>query len=125
MENKNGRRLSAEAIENLRTIYYEEFDEELTDDGVEVMGVELLHFFSLLWSLKASDIDELTDQESRALEFIRRTLDAEQRSPSVREIAHVIGLKSSRSGFRVVQRLIAKEVLHRAKDGKLKVNGRT
>jgi SOS-response transcriptional repressor LexA len=83
----------------------------LTDDKAEAMGVELLHFFSLLWSPKVTDINALTDQESKALEFIRRMLDTEQRPPSVREVARAIGLKSSRSGFRVVQRLIAKGVM--------------
>jgi LexA DNA binding domain len=54
----------------------------------------------------------LSDQEERALRFIRKRLKA-GRSPSVREVARALGLKSSRSGSRILNLLINKGIVKR------------
>jgi hypothetical protein len=52
----------------------------------------------------------LTPVEEKALAFIRSEL-AEGRSPGVRKIAQVVGLKLSRSGLRILRLLKSKGVL--------------
>ncbi len=59
------------------------------------------------------ELPKLTIQEERALNFIRRKLN-QGRSPSVREIGRALGLRSSRSAFRIIQRLIAKQQIERS-----------
>lgn len=63
-------------------------------------------------------LEGLTDQERTAYKFICTTLEL-RRSPSIREITQALGLKSSRSGHQVVQRLIRKKLIHRDKLGQL------
>ncbi|MBE7498992.1 MAG: hypothetical protein HS113_01515 [Verrucomicrobiales bacterium] len=54
----------------------------------------------------------LTDEERVALEFVRAEK-ARGHFPSVRDVARVIGAKSSRSGARVVNRLIENGLIRR------------
>src|SRR5260221_5585028 len=64
---------------------------------------------------------KLSEQESRALTFIRRSLKA-GRSPSVRQVCRELGFRSSRSGLRVIDKLKAKGCVRRDKHGVLKLH---
>jgi hypothetical protein len=77
------------------------------------MGMRLLMFFSILATpaLTPACIQP-TEQEWKALRF----LDAEirqGRSPSVRQVAKAVGFKSSRSGYKLLKRLITKGLVVR------------
>lgn len=64
----------------------------------------------------ASPIQPLTQKESEALQFLRRTLLHEGRTPPVRELAAAMGYKSPRSGQQLIDRLI--EAGHLIRTGK-------
>src|SRR5437773_1277197 len=60
----------------------------------------------------------LSVRETKALDFIRCSLGAGT-SPSVRQVCQAVGLRSSRSGLRLVNKLISKGYVCRKEDGSL------
>jgi len=64
-------------------------------------------------------LPELSNQETNAFVFIRRAL-RDGHSPSVREVCRELGFRSSRSGLRLVNKLMAKGLVFRGKDGQLR-----
>jgi len=87
-----------------------------TTEGIELS--ERIHGFLARQKARRDDI---TPTEERALDFIRTEL-KRGHSPSVREVARALGLKSSRSGFRVVASLIQNRVLSRRDTGELRID---
>jgi hypothetical protein len=61
---------------------------------------------------KALSRPALTQNEECAFRFIQREL-KRGHSPSVREVTKVVELKSSRSGYRIINSLLTKGLLHR------------
>jgi hypothetical protein len=57
-------RLSREALEEFKTIYREEFGEDISDDKAGEMGMRLLRLFDILSHPTARDA---TDQSSRSI----------------------------------------------------------
>jgi hypothetical protein len=53
--------LSRQAIEEFKTIYKEEFGQDLSDDQVQVIALRLLRFFGILRQPLRSDPPEKTD----------------------------------------------------------------
>jgi hypothetical protein len=111
-------RLSAEAINYLRKIYEEEFNEVLNQDQAEEMGLRLLRFFSILVKEKDAGI-ELTDHEFVALRHIHNCLCHYKRQPSVRSITEAIGCHSPRSGLQVLGMLMKRQVAWRNEKGEI------
>lgn len=113
-------KLSPKAIAELREIVREEYEEDFSDREIEDMGTRLLKLFAILLARPTSQTSEpnLTLQERTALEFLKAEI-GRGRSPSVREIASAVSLRSSRSGARVLRSLIAKGILSRDSSGKL------
>jgi repressor LexA len=64
---------------------------------------------------------ELSPKESRALRFIRNSLNQRGKSPSIREIQKELGYGSPRSAAVIVEELIRKRWIERRPDGLLKV----
>jgi hypothetical protein len=81
-----------------------------TDEGKEMLE-KTEGLFSRI-SLQPVELPapELTDQEQHALKFIRKEL-GKGHSPSVRKVTRAIGLRSSRSGQRIITTLIGKSIL--------------
>ena len=50
MDTKTPNRLSVEAIQELKDIYEDEFDDVLTDDQADEMGKRLLRFFAIMFN---------------------------------------------------------------------------
>lgn len=69
---------------------------------------------------RSRQAQELSEAEILALKFIKKNL-AKGHAPSVREITKAIGLRSSRSGHKVIQSLMNKKVLQKY-FGKFRVN---
>jgi hypothetical protein len=58
----------------------------------------------------------LSRREQEAFSFIKSCKDT---PPSIREVTRHLGLKSSHSGFKIVQTLLEKKVVSKAEDGRL------
>ncbi len=106
-------RLSAKAFDDLRAIVKDEISEPMTDEEIEAMGTRLLRLFSTLSTSEPETVDiQPTVQEQKALDFIKSEI-VQGRSPSVRGVAKAVGFKSSRSGHRLLRRLIARGWVHK------------
>lgn len=116
----NTQRLSAEAIQELRDIFEEEFDDVLTDDEIEEMGLRLLRFFSIL--VKEPDRPaqiKITDCEFKAMRYIHDCICHKNILPTIRGISQAIGCRSSRSGFRALSMLLKRELAWRDEEGNI------
>jgi len=112
------KQLSAEAFEELRTIAGEEMDGVMADEDIEQMGVDLLRLFSLLATPEVAPVGNRPDErELKALIFLRDEI-AQGRSPSIRELSRTMGFRSSRSGYKLLKRLIVNGWAVRSSDGK-------
>ena len=117
----NTQRLSAEAIQELREIYEEEFNDVLTDYELEEMGLRLLRFFSIL----TKDVPdepakiEVTDHEFKAMQYIHDCICHKNIQPKIRGISQAIGYRSSRSGFRTLSLLLKRELAWRDEKGNI------
>ena len=111
--------LSPDALDELRVIVKEQIVEPMTDAEIEMMGVRLLRLFSLLsiQETKQPDVEQ-TEQEQRAIAFIGSEM-KQGKAPSIRGITKAIGLRSSRSGFRLVEQLISKGFVMRDGEGNM------
>jgi hypothetical protein len=67
----------------------------------------------LLAVVKRNEPLPLTNQEEKALAFIKKKLYRKE-SPSVRDVATALGFRSSRSGAKIVNNLIKKGLLIRS-----------
>jgi hypothetical protein len=115
------KRLSPEAFTELRQIVHAELDESLSHTEIEEIGDRLLRLFSILTAEQAPARLPpilLTKQESQAFSFIAGEL-RKRKPPSARQVASALGLRSSRSGFLLIQSLIQKGLLNRCEHGLL------
>lgn len=99
-----------QSLENLLKYLYAYFS---TSEGRE-LGKRLENIVLRIQARKPEMV--LTRREQAALSFIKASKDT---PPSIREIARHLGLKSSRSGFKIVLALLEKKVVSRAEDGRL------
>ena len=118
--------LSPEAFDELKALVIEEYGDTMTDDEITAMGLRLLNLFSLLLSPYTEKAEqrsgpELSDKEQQALTYIATCLELHGRSPSVREVAKAVGYRSSRSGLKVINRLIHRGSIERIADGQLQI----
>jgi hypothetical protein len=116
-------KLSAEAIDELRTIYEKQFDEVLREDEAQEMGFRLLRLFSILE--KSTELQERprhqpNERERKALDYIETEKD-EGRFPTMRGIAKAVGFKSSRSGHKMLKSLVMKNLVCRNNQGSLSI----
>jgi hypothetical protein len=81
-----------------------------TEDGAGVFD-QMQNLFIRIEERRTLEL--LTTQEMQALQFIRTELQF-GRHLSVRKVTQALGFKSSRTGFRVIEALIRKNVLTRA-----------
>ena len=126
-----GFHLSEKAFSELKEIFKKEYpDEVFTDEQMREAGMNLLRLFSIIStknrgeessSLGKTPAAELTEREQEALKFINEQI-LLKRQPSVRDVAQAVGLKSSRSGARMVDSLIAKGYLRRGTKEELVVD---
>jgi len=113
-------RLSAQALKELRAIAEEEYEEQMTDEEIEEMGLRLLRFFSIIYdeSLFSKPIKiKLTERESKALRYIHQCIYHDKKQPTVRGITQALGLRSSRSGFKILNSLIGQDIVYRDEKG--------
>ena len=117
----NTQKLSAEATQELRAIYEEEFNDVLTDYELEEMGLRLLRFFSIL----TKDVPdepaqiEVTEHEFKAMQYIHVCICHNNIQPTIRGISQAIGCRSSRSGFRTLNLLLKRQLAWRDGEGNI------
>jgi hypothetical protein len=111
--------LSSTALHELQGIAREEYPgENFTMEEIKDMALRLLRLYLLLFEPPAHKRGSapvpavLTEQESRALAFLSNAFAKGQR-PSVRHVAKALGYRSARTGFRLVEQLIAKGMVQR------------
>jgi hypothetical protein len=103
------RQLSHEAISSFKQLYLKHFSTHLPDDEAEETALRLLRFFDML--LRGRDDARaavpVSGCEAAAMALIEAR--AGQGSfPTVREIASAAGVRSSRTGARILRSLINK-----------------
>jgi len=115
--------LSPQAFADLKVITLKELGPDMTDGQIEEMGVNLLRLFDVLVTSPAESTPQLklSPEESKALEYIKGEIE-QHRSPSVRDLSKAMGFRSSRSGFRLLKRLIERGVVCRDCDGVLQLS---
>ena len=121
-KNEKQFRLSPEAFRGLKEIVKDEICEQMEDSEIENMGIRLLRLFSILGvdqAKKEVQGIEVSEQELKVLTFLREEICGQKRSPSVREISRAAGFRSSRSGFRLLNRLIKRGLIFRSQKGQL------
>jgi len=118
--------LSPKAFEELREIVRDEYGETTADQEIHEMGTRLLRLFNTLLVSDSKDLSQagtqgpLTEKELKVLEFIKHSM-KEKRRPSVRGISRAMGLRSSRSGFRLLRSLIGRGLVYRGQKGELRI----
>ena len=120
----NIQRISAEAVDEYRAIYQEEFNELLDYDEAEIKAMELLLFYRLIIPdepIKKDSGVEVTEHEHVAMKHIHICLFHRRRQPTIRSITEAIGKRSSRSGFRVLASLIKKRLVWRDEKGDITI----
>jgi sulfur relay (sulfurtransferase) DsrC/TusE family protein len=114
--------LSTKAFQELKQIVQKEYG-NMPDSEITEMGVRLLKLFDLLVTHGPSAAREEqvapSDQEFKALTYLHRVIYHEKRSPSVRDLCQAMDLRSSRSGFRLLNRLIQKGYAFRDEEKQL------
>src|SRR5438477_13105711 len=100
--------VSGRDLEEFKTLVLKECGPGQSDDEIKTMATNLLRLYTVLYTASPKqELPKLTENESIALHFIEAEIGA-GKSPSVRELAQFMGLRSSRSGFNIVQPLIGK-----------------
>ncbi len=98
--------LSDKALQEFRELAEEEFQESYTDSEIRDMATNLLTLFNVLVPNEVAVnecLPKLTDKEALALAFINQEL-KEGRKPSARGVANAAGLRSSRSGLKLLNK---------------------
>lgn len=113
--------LSPQALAELWAIAKDEIPEPLTDIEIEEMGVRLLRLFSIL-SVPEPKSDKITvsDHDYKALSFLFNEIQA-GRNPSIRDLCRAMGLRSSRSGFRLLKKYFKNGWVWRDQSGSLRM----
>src|SRR5882724_10474815 len=121
MTNMQEMLLSPEAFTELKRIVIAEYGREISDEEINEMGIGLLKLFSRL------DVDDSvltnplrrkpTAYEFNALKYVHNCLHHDKKSPTVRGIANAIGLRSSRSGLRMMNVLLKQGFIYRDEQG--------
>ena len=125
LNNQDEPPLSDEEFQELKTIARKEYGDSLSDSEIREMGVRLLTLYGILTS-KEPEFTRLdpSDADFRILKCLHRAIYHERTSPSVRDIASAMGLRSSRSGLRLLSRLIHLGFVYRDEKGRLKLHNR-
>jgi len=124
-KNTKASQLSAQAFQKLKRIVQDEFG-DMPNNEIEEMGIRLLRLFSILKTVTSpkgkgcSDI-AVSDQEFKALKYLHHAIYHENKAPSVRDITIAVGFSSSRSGFRLLNKLMERGFVYRDTDGKLQL----
>ena len=84
----------------------------MTDAEIEEMGLRLLHLFDFLFPRPVQALGQpLTEREAAAIAFVHRERE-QGRTASARTLAKAMGLRSSRSGFKLTKSLADKGYLN-------------
>lgn len=113
--------ISESAVIEFQMLYREEFGEDLAYDEAEERASEVLRLFSMLSTRNATKPKlQATEVESKCLRYIETQLKMEKQ-PTVRGISYVLGRRSARTGFKMMNRLLARGFLKRDQQGALTI----
>jgi len=108
-------------IQELKRICEEKFSHPCTDAEAEAIAHRIVRFLKASEPVPTSHRVSLSADEEEVFNLISTRYKTQGRSPSIREIAKTLGFSSSRSGYRVVQGLMKKQLISRNEDGSLAV----
>lgn len=113
--------VSKTAVAEFQTLYREEFGGELAFDEAEERAIKVLGLFSLLSRGRSSASKfAASEMESKCLRYIETQLKMEKQ-PTVRGVSYVLGRRSARTGFKMMNRLLARGFLKRDQQGNLTI----
>ena len=127
MDYNTPHRLSKEAFDRLKEIYREEFGGNALDDELHDIGIRLLKLLKLLVELDSGsqgqqeNIPEVTEREFQVLKYLHHGIYHDAHRVTIRGLAAAAGLRSSRSGFRLLQKLIRRGLTYRDPERKLQL----
>ena len=113
-------------VREFQKLYKRSFRKKLSDNDARAMATRMLALYRVLYSptpeeeqgSRLEQYPELPGKLREVLHFIQESL-VRGHSPSVREVAGVMGCKSSRTAFRAIDKLIKRGYLKRDKNGRL------
>ena len=112
--------LQKEAIQELKELCLVHHDRRLSDAEAHKIGERILTFLRATESHEEEGQINLSTEEQKALDFIKTCIESGN-PPSVRAIAAAIGCSSSRSGLRIVEKLMLKRLVSRDGRGHLRI----
>jgi hypothetical protein len=117
--------VSPEAFAEFKAQYSKEFPKDkISDAELHARADGVLRLFDLLLRPIGGETPasiQVTEEEARILAFLHQSICHESRSPSVRDVAIAAGLRSSRSGMRLIDRFTERNWLSRDTEGKLEL----
>jgi len=118
--------LSEDALAEYKRIYQEQFGDKDSDEDIYASAYGLMKLFRLLLepsTEKATDAKiGVTIQEFTALKYLHHAIYHKGKSPSVRDVCAAIGLRSSRSGQVMIEKLMKKGFIYRDPDGRIQLS---
>jgi hypothetical protein len=126
MPNSEQQGLSSAAFSELKQIVQEEYGDTISAGVVEQMGLRLLRFFSVLAPEEPPAKDEqdkiaVSEREVEALQYLHNAIYHEGKSPSIRDICQAMDLRSSRSGFRLLNQMMSHGLVYRDEKNQLRL----
>lgn len=107
-------RLGEKEIEEFRYLAEEEFGQMFTGAEIKEMAVNLLEAYHHIYSdCPDSPKVKVNENEFRALRYVHNCLYHKKCQPTARGMAEALGWRSSRSGFRMIQRLGERGLIRR------------
>ena len=115
--------LSEDAFKELKIIVRKEYGASFSDSEIRDMGIRLLTLSRFLYSGSGGNkYQQPSDEDLKPLRYLHQAICHSGISPSVRDIASALKLRSSRSGFKILKRLMDQGFVFRNEKGKLKLS---
>lgn len=118
--------LAKESIEKFKALMEQEGCGTITDEEARDRTESLVKLFAILTTNDGEqDTNKpitVTEVEGKCLKYIHHCIHHDKIKVTVRGIANAVGLKSSRSGMKLLQTLIAKGYVYKDEDGNVRLS---
>jgi len=118
--------LTGKAFQEYKRIYQEEFGPGASDKEMQDSAIDLLKVVEALREESADekrdDKIQVTDQEFRTLKYLHHAIYHEGQEPTVRGVCAAIGLRSSRSGQVIIEKLMRRGFVYRDPESRLRLS---
>ena len=126
MQNEHPFTLSEHALAEYKKIYQEQFGDTDSDEEIHASAHGLMRLFRLLLEPSPQKVTNakigVTIQEFEALKYLHHAIYHKGESPSVRDVCAAMGLRSSRSGHVIIEKLMKKGFVYRDPNGRIQLS---